>query len=240
MVTVRSIVSVLLTIGLPLIAGCTGHGSVWAKPLSRSDIRDNEPLVYPFPAAAECAYFVDDKGQIHIALRYEKLPLLGEFSRVTWFMHIRATDSPRGRAMTARLLRDQIRAIYSAGVDHRRFDSRWGVLVLSRLSDDRFRGRFDATVAQQQFSILAGWNPTGYQAPLMSMWGEFEAIHDEKRARSIIQVIEREDWTDLVGRPMTQPTPLRFRIPATAPTTTRRSTTEDRPSLPRPGTTGSR
>jgi hypothetical protein len=216
----HGISTAVLMSGLTLASGCTGHGSIWTKPLSRTDLRDNEPLVYPFPRAAQCAYFIDENGHTHVAMKHENIPLFGQFSKVTWLMHLRADDQPKGRAMNARLLRDRVRMLYSGGIEHRRFDSRWGLLVLTRLPGDRFMGRFDITVAQQQFTILAGWGPSGFQAPLMNMWGEFEAVHDEKLARSIIRRIEEEDWTDLAGRPMTQPAPLRVRIPASAPATT--------------------
>ncbi len=198
------------------LSGCSGRAQMSGIPLSRNDLRDREPLVWNLPTAGQCAWYIDEKGQMNVAMKYENLPLLGKYSKGQWVTRLRLGDPPAGRSLRYDLAGDRFRAICSFGVEHRRFQSRWGVLVLDRLPGERFRGRFQITVAQQEFSLFGGWGPAGYAAPLLTMWGEFEAIHDAKTGQGIAAIIERENWDGMVGA-----IPLRAVRPATRPTTTR-------------------
>lgn len=199
------------------LAGCTGRASLSAIPFSRADLRDQEPLVVALPTAARCAWYVDNAGQLTVAMKYENIPILGKFTKAQWLARFRLGEPPAGRSLRYNLYRDQVRGVCSSGVEHWRFQTRWGMLVLDRLPGERFRGRFQITVAQQQFTLFSGWSPAGFAAPLLIMWGEFEAVHDESFAKSVVATIDKENWEALGAFPTTRPIQTRP-LPAAART----------------------
>ena len=182
-------------------AGCTGTGSVHIIPFVRNDLGDDEPVVGRFPNADRCAWFLDEEGRMNIVLEYENIPLFGRFTRTSWAMHMRLDQPPAGRSARYTVNRDQVRALYSGGIDHRRLSSRWGVVVLNRVSADRFRGRFQVAVTQQQFSVLGGWS----SGPLLIAWGEFETSRDDAYARRRAVAFD-DRWNRPASRPTTRTT----------------------------------
>ncbi len=213
----------VLATATAVLPGC-GWGRVSAIPFSRTDLRDREPLVYNLPTAGRCGWYLDDKGQMTVAMKYQNLPIFGPLTGSQWVMRMRLGDPPAGSSLRYNLFRDQVRGLCSSGVEHWRFQSRWGVLVLDRLPGRRFKGRFQLSVSQQQFSLFGGWSPVGFRAPLMTMWGEFEAVHDERLGKEVSEAIARENWEDLGVFPATRPATLTTRPVQTRPvrpTTTR-------------------
>lgn len=198
------------------LAGCTGHGSISAIPFSRGDIRDREPLVSVLPTAGRCAWYVDEAGQLTVAMKYENIPIFGKFTKARWLARFRLGEMPAGRALKYNIHRDQVRGLCTTGLEHWRFQTRWGVVVLERLSGNRFRGRFQIAVAQQQFTLFSGWSPNGFAAPLLIMWGEFEAVHDEALGKAVAAALDKEDWSGLGVYPTTRPIEIR-RAPTTRP-----------------------
>ncbi len=214
--------TVLLGAAGPLwLGGCTGRATISAIPFSRSDIRDREPLVLVLPTAGRCAWYVDDAGQLTVAMKYENLPLFGKYTKAGWLARFRLGEKPAGRSLRYNLSRDQVRGLCSSGIEHWRFQTRWGVLVLDQMPGHRYRGRFQITVAQQQFTLFSGWAPTGYTAPLLIMWGEFEAVHDEGLAKTVVAAIDKENWTDFGAIPMVRPIQTRPHTDSTQPATRR-------------------
>ncbi|MBN1490606.1 MAG: hypothetical protein JXA69_11870 [Phycisphaerae bacterium] len=201
------------------VAGCSGRAEITAIPFTRKDLAGNEPLVSKLPPADQCAWFLDAEGNVRVAMHYENIPLFGKFSKAEWNMALQAEGLPASRERSFTLYRDHFRGLYSISLDHRRFQSRWGVLVLTRLSGDRLRGRFQIAAAQQQFTLFEGWAPPGYQAPLWILWGEFEAVHDPKRAEAILAVLNAEDWGEMLPGPALQPRRLEPRAVLSQPTT---------------------
>lgn len=220
MVVERSRRLIVFAILLPVAAGCAGRADISAVPVSRSDLRDSEPLISRLPTAGRCAWFVDAAGHINVAMKYENVPIFGRFTKAQWLVRIRLGEPPAGRSLKYTILRDHVRGICSSGVEQWRFQSRWGVLVLDRMSGDRFRGRFHLTVAQQQFSLFGGWAPAGPLAPWVLMVGEFEAVHDTKAAKAILDTIDAENWDGM--NPVVPTRPVRLTT---------------RPALPRPEAT---
>lgn len=202
-----------------LTTGCGGWARVSGIPFKRDDLRDNEPLETRFPAADRCCWYAGDDGHATVAMEYHNLPLFGSLSEVAWTIGWRLDGMPAGRSRLYRLDRGDVRGIAAFGLDRRRFESRWGVLVLDRITPDRYRGRFHIAVGQQQFSPLTGWAPQGFLAPLLILWGEFEAVRDPARAKRIQDRVDAEDWESLSITPTVIPiTPIE---PASRPTTTR-------------------
>ena len=201
------------------LSGCTGSAAISAIPFSRTDIRDREPLALTLPTAGRCAWYVDGAGQLTVAMKYENFPLFGKYTKAGWLARFRLGEKPAGRSLRYNLSRDQVRGLCSSGIEHWRFQTRWGVLVLDQMPGHRYRGRFQIAVAQQQFTLLSGWAPTGYTAPLLIMWGEFEAVHDEELAKAVVAAIDKENWTDFGTIPMVRPVQTRPLPGTTQPAT---------------------
>lgn len=207
---------------LVCLAGCTGRAGMSAVPFTRSDLSDQEPLITHFPQAGTCVWFTDDAGRINLAVKYKNLPLLGIYSQAQWTLWIRAGQPPAGSTLRYRLERSTVRGICTSGMTHQRYEARWGVLVLDRTGKDTYRGRFHISASQQQYSLLTGWAPAGFSAPLLIMVGEFEAVHDEKLGNAIADSINKEDWSGLAPTlpviPMSGSSRPQTSQPATRPT----------------------
>jgi hypothetical protein len=214
-----------VTGALAWLAGCTGYANISALPFSRADLRDREPLVLVLPTASHCVWYTDKAGQLTIAMEYENIPIFGKYTKARWLARFRLGEPPAGRSLKYNVYRDQVRGLCSSGIEHWRFQTRWGLVVLDRLADERFRGRFQIAVAQQQFTLFNGWAPMGFSAPLLHMWGEFEAVRDERLGKAIDAAIDKEDWADLGISPTTRPLQTRPRLLTTRPTTRPRPAT---------------
>lgn len=219
----RSVSAVPLTglTALCLATGCSGSGWLSAVPFTRNDIAEHEALVATLPRANTCVWFTDDAGRVNIVMRHTEPPLLGKQYQTEWIMGLRAGEPPAGSTLRYRVERGACRGLCTSGMTHQRFESRWGVMILSRRSGDRFRGRFHIAAAQQQFSLFTGWAPTGAMAPLLILVGEFEAVHNQKVGRGLMLSLEKEDWSGLAPSP---PIPIG---PASRPSTRRAA-----PALP--------
>jgi pimeloyl-ACP methyl ester carboxylesterase len=203
-------------------AGCQGTAHTSLIPYSRTDLTESEPLAAELPGAGQCAWYVDEAGRMRVAMRYESLALFGELTKVVWSMAFELEAPPAGRARLYKVRSNAVRMLYSGGIDHRRLLARWGVVLLTQAGGDRYRGRFQIAAAHQQFTLLTSWRPEGIRAPLMIVWGRFEAVHDETLARSLMADIEAEDWSGLE-----RPTRRRIRRITTRPATTTRATRQD-------------
>jgi hypothetical protein len=185
----------VLLVALAAVAGCHGYATISGVPYARRDLPDNEPLISRLPTAAKGVWYVDEQERLDLAFAYDGLAL-GDAKNM-WRVSIGLEGLPAGRSREYRIARDQMRGLYSVGMDHRRFQSRWGVLVLDRVGRDRFRGRFQITAAQQRFTVFTGWSPEGDRAPLLILLGEFEVVQDPAMGRAIRRDVDAEDWSSL-------------------------------------------
>jgi hypothetical protein len=218
--------SLIGVLSLVATAGCTGSGRLSAVPFTRNDISDQEALITTLPTAGTCAWYTDSEERVNVVMRHRGPALPGKPPQSEWVMWIRAGKPPAGSGLRYRIERGAARGLCTAAMAHQRFESRWGVLVLGRQSGERFRGRFQISAAQQQFTLFTGWTPAGAMAPLLILVGEFEAVHDEKLGREMAKLIEKEDWAGLspalpilispTTRPAVRPAATR---PTTRPTT---------------------
>lgn len=169
---------------LPLVIGCAGGGTVKIMPLMRSDLADAEPLISDVPLS-QAFYWVEESGEVNVALRYHAGSLLGKPFDATWEMTMTLEGMPAGSSRLYKLKSERVHVAQNAGGARRRACGGAGVAVLHAPEGRRLRGRFHVQVRQQQFTLLNGWSPAIYAAPTLIMAGEFTAIEDAARGREI-------------------------------------------------------
>lgn len=194
--------AVLSTICL-CAAGCAGRGTVQLVPQMRSDLPPGEPLMQTVPVN-EAYYWVAQDGALSVALRYRSSSLLGKAFETDWQMSLLLPDLPAGSQKLYRLSMREVRLVQSNGGDHRRSSSLTGIAVVNAPSNGTLVGRFHVLVRQQQFSVLNGWMPPAYQAPVLVMVGDFTAVHQPQRGKEILAHTEEGEF----GRPTLISIPL--------------------------------
>ncbi len=205
-------VSLLLACSLSLLAGCSGGGSVKLVPLMRSDLPDPEPLIQNVPIS-EAWYVLEPNGQLVIALRYHAGSLLGRAFDTDWEMSLVLDGLPAGSSRLYKLKGDTVRTVQTLGPDQRRARSWSGIAVLKAPEGGRLHGRFHFTIRQQQFTLLRGWCPPLYQAPMLVCVGEFDAVENAARANEIRKATEAAGF-DRPSPPQTAPAKKQPALPA--------------------------
>ena len=168
----------------PLLAGCSGGGSVSAIPFLRSDFGPTEPAVQTVEVN-EAHYWLDDDGALNIALGRHTPSVWGEAFEANWLLSLALEGLPAGSEKLYRLGPRSIRQVSSQRGIHHRCASFMGVAVVQAPRGGWLEGRFHAVVRRQQFSALTGWTPAIYRAPMVVMAGTFKAGHDPVRGRAI-------------------------------------------------------
>lgn len=189
---------------LLVVTGCTGRGEVRAVPFARSDFTRQEPLIQTVPVE-EAYYWLREDGTVGVALGYHGSSLFGRAFDADWRMSLVLEDLPAGREKLYRLGPQSARVAQSVGGDQRRARSLTGVAVLQAPRGNRLTGRFHLTVRQQQFTLLGGWSPSPYQAPMWIVVGEFEAVLNATRGEAILAETEANGFDRQPQRPATRP-----------------------------------
>jgi len=173
-----------LLLGVAAISGCTGHGTVYGVPFMRRDFPPTEPPAQVVQAG-EAYYWIDGQKRLNVALRRHVPSLLGKAFEYDWLMSLVLEDLPAGSEKLYYLGMDSVRQLASYGGAHQRSTSLTGIAVIHAPSRWELRGRFHATVRQQQFTVLTGWAPDLGRAPMIVQAGTFEAVHDPESGKAI-------------------------------------------------------
>lgn len=192
---------VFATVGFA--AGCSGSGKVKVVPVMRADLTDTEPLVQEV-RVSEAYWDVDDQGQVVVGLKYHMGSMLGSGFDFDWQLSLVFEAMPAGSSRLYNMRSESIRVLQTFGVDQRRSRGWSGVAVLHGAQDKRLRGRFHANVRQQQFTLLSGWSPPYYQAPMLLVVGEFEAVRNPEKVHQIRQATEAAGFDRSAVRPSPQ------------------------------------
>jgi len=178
---------------LIVAAGCSGGGVVHTLPLRRTDFQPGERPITSVPIT-QAYYWTDEDGTLNIGLGYRARSLLGKAYDAEWFLSLVLDGLPAGSERLYKLGKREIRTVQSHGGDHRRGSSGDGVAVIEAPRGGRLKGRFQAWIRQQRFSVLAGWSS---RAPALIMAGEFEAVLNPVKGRQILARTEEDGF----GRP---------------------------------------
>lgn len=194
------------------LPGCA-VGKVQMLPLMRADIHKREPLVGSIDPHEGC-YWQSEKGTLNIVLARRGRSLFDENFDFTWIMSLVLEDVPAGSERPYRATPQTMRLFQSHAGDHRRAKSTSGVVVIERLAGDRLKGRFHLLVRQQQFTVLGGWGPPLYRAPMSIIVGEFVVARDPTRGRRLFEQTEADGFDRLADEiALTQPS-VRVLVPA--------------------------
>ncbi|MCL2329930.1 MAG: hypothetical protein FWC56_01345 [Phycisphaerae bacterium] len=185
-----------------LTLGCNGSGTVKVVPVLRTNFTDTEPLVQSV-RVTEAYWYIDhdpdrpNQPQVVVALKSRVASLLGREFDFDWTLSLVLDGMPAGSSRLYPLSADAIRLVQTCGLDRRRSKGWTGVAVLyapkKSLGGDRLRGRFHVNVRQQQFSLLNGWTPSYFQAPMLVLAGDFEAVYDAEKGMNL------RYWTEAEG-----------------------------------------
>jgi hypothetical protein len=185
--------------------------------VNRADLPRREPLIQQI-SVDEAYYAVDDDGTLTIALRRNRQSMLFPRLSSEWAMSMVLEGLPAGRERLYPLSTREVRAAQSIAGDHRRWRALMGVAVVQAPQGGRLRGRFHATVQQQQYGLLTGWTPPVYQGPVMVLLGEFEAVLNASRVDELVERTEADGFERPVPSAATRPEPLELRAtPRTRP-----------------------
>jgi len=167
-----------------LLTGCSGQATISAVPFMRTDFAPTEQAVETI-AANEAYYWLDDDGMLNIALRRYVPSVWDSAFDEIWVMSLKLEGLPAGSERLYRLGSQSVRQASSHGGLHYRSASLMGVAVAEAPCDGRLEGRLHAVVRRQQFSVLTGWTPDIFRAPMVVMTGTFEAVHNSATGREI-------------------------------------------------------
>lgn len=188
------------------LAGCTGGGEVTVVPWMRSDLSDSEPLVQRIPIN-HAYYWTEVDGRLNVALHLDHNSLLGGAFNADWMMCFALEGLPAGSSRLYKLRPSSADMALAAGADRRRGRTWAGVVVLDTAGAGRLRGRFHVNHRQQQFTLLHGWWPPPYQAPIFVATGRFTAVENAVKGRAIRDLIEEAYGQRPADAPATRPAP---------------------------------
>ncbi len=180
-------------VGLLLAAlvsgGCAQRGRIELVSLDFRNIDPPAPHVVTL-RAAECCWWVDERGDLWVAMHREQHVPWRPRLRFELDMSLRLAAPPAGRARNYRLDRDSLRLRIEVGPWQLRFSSMAGIAAVYHESGKRLRGSVRARTRRVTSQLLGGWSkPTGYL-----LMASFTAVPDAERGRAIADRTEADGW----------------------------------------------
>lgn len=180
--------------GVALIACSAGCASGGARlDFAALDYRSIDPPAAKFTTLRpdRCYWWQEEDGRVVIAMQHFGPSLLfGKAGDFLFQLSLDLEGLPAGRARDYVVERRELRALARLGPAHVRFTSLRGIVALYREPGDRLRGAFRLMVARDVSQILGGWG----RASNVLILGEFTAVQDAARGRSIRDATESQGW----------------------------------------------
>jgi hypothetical protein len=190
-----------------LAVGCSGSGTVRFISLHPSEIDPPQTQAWCYPAQ-ECYWWVDDGGDLNIAMTCRKRSvLLGKYGRVDLDLSFVLDRPPAGSGRNYPIGRRETRTLFRSAWQNLRLISYKGIVGVTVRDDGTVRGSFRIWVTAKMGLRLFSFPPHG-PGPLLCT-GQFTAVRDAERGKAIRSHCESGGWA---------------RPPRKAPTTTRRAT----------------
>lgn len=193
-----------------LTAGCTGSGRVNFVSLNMTDIDPPPAKAWQFDAT-ECYWWLDDLGDLNIALRSVRdAALLGKLGRVELYVSFVLDTPPAGSGRNYPIRQREVRAVALNAMQTHRFTSFAGIAGVSTRPDQRYRGSFRVWMhAHSELSML---NVMPNRPSPLLCFGTFEAVHDPARGRALRERSESSGFArpakpGASGRATTKPSP---------------------------------
>lgn len=168
-------------------AGCRGGASYTMASLNMKRVSATEKLTLEIDAD-ECYHWVNEFGELCIALRMHDWSILGErFSRRSVASFILG-DPPAATGRNYVATRRTARFVNHAGYGHTRAASLGGIVGVWGYDKPVIGGRFRFTTVQQSYSVLTGW--TGKNQVLYV--GEFKSVLNRSAGEAILAETEKD------------------------------------------------
>lgn len=178
----RRLAAVLVWV-VALTAGCSGSGRVNFVSLNMTDIDPPPAKAWQFDAA-ECYWWLDEQGELNIALRSVRdAALLGKLGRVELCISFVLDAPPAGSGRNYPIRQREVRAVALNAMQSHRFTSFAGIAGVSTLPDKRYRGSF--RVWMHAHSEVSMFNVMPNRPSPLLCFGTFEAVHDPARGRAL-------------------------------------------------------
>ncbi|QDV91396.1 hypothetical protein RAS2_24940 [Phycisphaerae bacterium RAS2] len=166
-----------------LTAGCSGSGRVNFVSLNMTDIDPPPAKAWQFDAA-ECYWWLDDQGDLNIALRSVRdAGLLGKLGRVELCISFVLDGPPAGSGRNYPIRQREVRAVALNAMQTHRFTSFAGIAGVSTLPNQRYRGSFRAWM--HAHSEMSMFNVMPNRPSPLLCFGNFEAVYDPARGRAL-------------------------------------------------------
>ena len=174
---------VILLLGL---SGCGGHAMIHQIPMGIRKISTTGALIQK-TAPDECYYWVNEAGELCVAMRKAKWSPLGKRFRSEFIASFVFEGLPARTARDYRMTQRTFRARLEAGYTHTRSASLAGIAAVWDYGQRRLRGRFRFSAKHQSYSVLTGW---GANKGLLVV-GEFTAVPNRRAGEKILARTEK-------------------------------------------------
>lgn len=179
-----------LVVALALLCaglGCSGSASYTIASLNMKRVDPNELLTHKIEAS-ECYHWVNEYGELCLALRMNDWSILGDqFSRESVASFVLGTP-PASTGKNYKATRRTARFLNHAGYGHTRAASLGGIIGVWNFDKPEIGGRFRFTTIQQGYSVLTGW--TG-KARMLYV-GEFKSVLNQEAGEAILNETEAD------------------------------------------------
>ena len=170
-----------LSLVLLVLTGCGGHATIHQIPMGIRKISTTGALVRK-TTPDECYYWVNEAGELCVAMREAKWSPLGKRFRSEFIASLVLEGLPARTARNYRVGRRTFRGRVEAGYKHTRSASLAGIATVWDYGRHRLRGRFRFSAKHQSYSVLTGW---GSNKGLLVV-GEFTAVPDRRAGERIL------------------------------------------------------
>lgn len=204
------------------LAGCTGSGEVCFVSLHSKEIDPPATDVWAYPAQ-ECYWWVDEAGDLNVALRCPRTNLLlGRYGRVDLDLSFVLDQPPAGSGRNYRIGQRETRTLFRSAFQHIRLVSTNGIVGVTVRDDGTLRGSFRVWMQPRTEAELFAFFPNNPGALLC--FGTFQAVKDERKGQALRTLCESGGWERPPrSAPTTQPA-------AAPPATTAPATSMPAPS----------
>lgn len=163
-----------------LFTGCATPNTVRMIPMDARRISSAEPLVITL-LPSECHYWIDDSGDLCLALRSRKPSLFGRLRSSEMCMTAKLKEPPAATSRDYPLTKGGVQLRRRAGLQHIRAESLQGIVAVWDYGKPRLRGRFRVHAQQRSYSVLTGWTMAGR----VLIVGEFTASENREKGEAI-------------------------------------------------------
>lgn len=221
-----------LALGIPFLFGCTGSGRVNFVSLNMTEIDPPPAKAWQFDAT-ECYWWLDDQGDLNVALRSVRdAALLGKLGRVELCLSFVLDAPPAGSGRNYPIRQREVRAVALNAMQSHRFTSFAGIAGVTTQPNKGLHGSF--RVWMHAHSELSMFNVMPNRPSPLLCFGTFEAVHDPVRGRALRERTESSGFAR-PARPRTFGGATSNPSPAATFPATSQSSVSDTPKNP-PGT----